>query len=106
VVHGDGSQTRDFVNVRDVVRALIDASTSAQAPGNVYNIGRGEPTSVLDLARNIIEAAGSKSEISFVESRDGDVNHSLADISAAKRDLGFKPEVDLKEGITGVINRD
>ena len=92
-VHGDGSQRRDFVHVSDVARAFLLASTS-ETPGCLtLNVGTGENTSIIDLARMI------SPEIEFGPRRSGDAKDTLADISATAETLGWSPQVSLKEGL-------
>jgi len=100
-VDGDGSQTRDFVFVDDVVNAFLFA---AKKGSGVYNIGSGKPTSVKHLAGIIIELADSKSRITHAPRRAGDVRESLADISKARKELGFEPRFTLKEGLERVVS--
>jgi len=102
-VHGDGSQTRDFVNVKDVVRANQLAASSENV-GEAYNIGSGSSISISDLATLIRDIAGSQSEIIHTDPRDGDINQSMADLSRARDELGFDPTVSLREGLDRLVN--
>ena len=95
-VYGDGTQTRDFTFVKDVVEANKKAMFSGEG---IYNIAGGKQITINDLAKLIIDTIGSTSEIIHSSSRKGDVKHSLADISKAKRDLGWEPEYSLEEGL-------
>jgi len=96
VIHGDGEQTRDFVFVRDVVRANILAMERGEG---VFNIACGRKVSVNELAHRIMEIAGVKLDFVYSSSVAGDVRHSLADISMAKKRLGYEPVYDLEEGL-------
>jgi nucleoside-diphosphate-sugar epimerase len=96
VVFGDGGQTRDFVYVGDVVRALLAA---AGREGGVFNVGTGEETTVLDLHRACAEVAGVGAEPRSEAARLGDVRRSVLDVSVAESDLGWRPEVRLEEGL-------
>ena len=96
VVFGDGGQTRDFVYVGDVVRALLAA---VGLEGGVFNIGTGEETTIADLHRACAEAAGVAAEPRFEAARLGDVRRSVLDVTRAERDLGWRPEVGLEEGL-------
>ncbi len=98
-VEGDGEQTRDFVHVGDVVRANLVAATTDRT-GEAYNVGSGERTSIRDLAEVVREATDSASPIVHEEARPGDVRHSVADVSKARRELGFEARVDLESGIS------
>ncbi len=93
----DGQQSRDFVNVRDVVQANLLAALKAQ-PGETYNVASGRTTSLLELADLIEEISGRTLGRVFRPKRPGDVKLSSADISKIQR-LGFVPRVTLKEGL-------
>nr|WP_254833128.1 GDP-mannose 4,6-dehydratase [Haloglomus salinum] len=97
-VDGDGSQTRDFVHIDDVVQANLLAATT-DAVGEGYNIGTGTETSVLDLAETIQQATTTESKIVHTEPRTADIDHSVADISKARERLGYEPRMSLREGI-------
>jgi len=96
VIFGDGLQTRDFVYVGDVVSALLAA---AGADGGVFNVGTGVETTVLDLNRACAEVAGAGAEPRFEVARLGDVRRSVLDVSLAERELGWRPEVGLEDGL-------
>lgn len=97
-VHGDGTQTRDFVHVRDVVRAFCLAATT-DAIGEAFNVGTGSSVTINELAEVIRSATQSTSEIVHTEPRPGDIDQSCADISSATNRLGFEPRIGLREGI-------
>jgi UDP-glucose 4-epimerase len=99
VVYGDGSQTRDFVHVSDVVEAVLCSLESEDAEGEVFNIGSGKPTTILELAQAILELTGVNSEILHGEPRLGDIKHSYADVSKAEKLLGYKPKLSLRQGL-------
>lgn len=98
MIYGDGEQTRDFVNVSDVVNANLLA---AQADGisGVFNIGSGEATTINQLAQIMQEVSDRKVEVNYAPPRKGEVRHSRADISAARRALGYEPSVTLIDGL-------
>ncbi len=100
-IFGDGGQTRDFVYVKDIVAANAFLATESPATG-VFNVGCGEITTILDLAKSIVEAAGGRSEIKFAPERAGDVRHSCADISKLLA-TGFRPKTSLREGLPTTI---
>jgi UDP-glucose 4-epimerase len=97
MIYGDGEQTRDFTYVADVV----DANKKAMASGKtgIYNIAGGKQININELAEKIIELTDSKSKIIHQKPRQGDVRRSLADISKARKELGFEPKVQLGEGL-------
>lgn len=98
-IFGDGLQSRDFVYVANAVQALIKASQSPSAPGKVFNIGTGRSITVLDLVATLNRLLGTKITPNFAPPRAGDVRDSRADISAARRDLGYEPTVLFEQGL-------
>ncbi|ARV12793.1 LPS biosynthesis protein WbpP [Gilvibacter sp. SZ-19] len=99
-IHGDGSQTRDFTFVQNAVEANIRSFFAPQTAVNeVYNIAFGERISILDLWNNLVELSGTAVKPEFGLSRRGDVKDSLADISKAKRLLGYDPQYSVKQGL-------
>ena len=101
-VFGDGEQTRDFINVADVVQANVKAAL-AEGVGGAFNIASGTRISINYLVARLAELIGGEVEIRYGEPRPGDVLHSLADVSAARKILGFDPEVDMTEGLAGYV---
>ena len=102
IIYGDGKQTRDFIYVKDVVKANILAAESSRANGKVFNVARGERTTIVELALKIIDATNSPSSIIFDKPRPGDIKHSQADISEIRK-LGFKPGYSLEDGLLRTI---
>ena len=100
VIYGDGSQTRDFVYVKDVVKANILAA-EVDASG-VCNIGRGERVTINELAGLVVRLVGNTVEPVYEAPRPGDILHSLADISRA-RGFGYNPAYSLEEGLRETI---
>jgi len=94
-VFGGGRQTRDFVHVDDVVRGLL----LAPEQGGVYNIGSGVETSVLELHERCREVAGDEREPLTAPPREGDVQRSVLDVSRAERELGWRSEIPLADGL-------
>jgi UDP-glucose 4-epimerase len=103
VVYGDGSQTRDFVSVHDIVDAVLACMKSSDAEGQVFNVGSGKPTSINMLAKTVLELAGVDLTIRYENARTGDIKDSYADISKAKKLLGFEPKVSLKDGLQALL---
>lgn len=101
-VFEDGAQRRDFVHVRDVAAANVAALEASWASGalRVYNTGSGEPHTVGEMARALSDAYGGPSPVVTGEFRLGDVRHITADSSRLHTDLGCKPEVGFREGMT------
>ncbi len=100
VIYGDGLQTRDFVFVKDVVRANILAALSRESGS--FNIGSGISTSIAGLAETIIRIFGKNIEPLHKDPRDGEIRNSRADISKA-RALGYAPEYSLEEGLMETV---
>jgi UDP-glucose 4-epimerase len=101
MIDGDGEQTRDFVYVKDVVRAFIQAMDHRTK--GVYNIAGGEGISINELFRQVSSILGVDVEPLHGEPRPGDVRHSTADITRAKRYLGYEPEYDIRRGLEETI---
>jgi len=101
VINGDGEHSRDFTYVSNAVQANIKAlfTENKMATGQVYNIACGHKTSLNELFGELKKVAGSHLEAIHGPERKGDVKHSLADISKANKQLGYKPEVSVAEGL-------
>jgi len=97
-IFGDGEQSRDFVNVRDVAMANYKAAMVRGISG-AFNIGSGTAVTINELARLMAEAGNIQPKVEYGPPRKGDVRHSLADISAARRVLGYEPTTSLWEGL-------
>jgi UDP-glucose 4-epimerase len=102
-IFGDGEQTRDFVHVDDVVRALLLAERSAGVAAPVANVCTGLPTSVNQLASAIADRFAPAPAIVHTEARRGEIRRSLGDPSLAGRLLGWEPAVTLNAGLRAVI---
>jgi len=96
--YGDGLQSRDFVNVLDVAEANFQAATTATKTG-CYNVGTGIATTILDLIDVLTRVSGRRPTVHQAPKRPGEVLHSLADITAARRALGYSPGVPLEDGL-------
>jgi len=104
IIFGDGAQSRDFVYVKDVVKANLLAMDSRELQGGeVFNVATGVATSLLDLLRAVGAAAGREVEPAHEEPRPGDILHSLASIELAEERLGFRPDFRLENGISALI---
>jgi len=103
-VFGDGRQTRDWVDVSDVVRAnLMAADSDLTGP---VNIGHGQETSVLELidALNQVGDRGPLAEPTYAPERPGEVRRSCLEVSRARRELGWEPETDLRRGLRRILD--
>ena len=98
-IFGDGLQSRDFVYVSNVVQAIVKAGVAPKAVGGVYNVGMGTSVTLHDLVAAINKLLGSTIAPRHAAARLGDVRDSRSDISAARRDLGYEPDVPFAEGL-------
>jgi nucleoside-diphosphate-sugar epimerase len=103
VIYGDGSQSRDFSFVQNVIEANILASNASEANGKAMNIACQESYSLLDLIQTLNSILGTSIHPSFEPPRKGEVKHSLADISLARACMGYKPSVKWKEGLVRTV---
>jgi UDP-glucose 4-epimerase len=102
-VHGDGTQSRDFTFIDNVVEANIRAGEAPEASGEAFNVGCGERISLLDVIGMLESILGRKVERRHSPSRGGDVPHTLADVSKAKRLMGYTPLVGFAEGFRRTV---
>jgi nucleoside-diphosphate-sugar epimerase len=102
-IYGDGEQSRDFTYVDNVVEANLLAARAKQTKGDVINIACGEAITVNAIIDMINKTVGKNIKPTYLPSRKGDVKHSLADISQAKKLIGFKPVVSFKDGLKKAI---
>jgi nucleoside-diphosphate-sugar epimerase len=98
-IYGDGNQTRDFVHVSDVARATVLALEREEAVGSVINVGTGRETSVNELCEMLMRISGTLLRPERLPPRPGEVRRSCADISRARRILGFEPRVGIEDGV-------
>lgn len=103
-IYGDGLQSRDFTFVKNVVQGNLLASQAAGVGGQVINVADGRQTTLLDLLGHLSKLLGKSVEPSFQPPRVGDVRESLADISKARRLLGYEPIHSLEEGLSATID--
>ena len=107
LVFGDGTQTRDYVHVADIVAANLAAGRSGTLPHNVYNVGTGVELSVLDLIPAVARAAGldpAKFVPEFRSARAGEVRRSCLDISRARATFGLPPPITLEVGLGTTVD--
>jgi UDP-glucose 4-epimerase len=102
-IFGDGEQTRDFINVRDVAKANYLAGMS-QGVSGAFNVGSGSRVTINELVKKMETASGLSTQTIHGSPRRGDVRHSLADISRIRSAIGFKPQVSLEEGLREYMN--
>ncbi len=104
-IFGDGEQTRDFVYVGDVVRAVVNAAMSDGADRAALNIGTGSEITVNELARTIVELSGKSPKISHADARPGEILRSVARVDRAAEQLGFRAETRLRDGLAATLTR-
>ena len=102
-IFGDGQQSRDFVFVADVVRALLAAMDRQDAGARIFNVGRGERISLLRLIAALERAVGRKAVVRHAPARPGDVRHSQCDPAGMRAGLGFAAKVGLEEGLASLV---
>lgn len=106
VVHGDGSQSRDYVYVDDVVSAMVAASTSPNVDGMVINIGSGIATDVHELVKCVLAITEGQPEVLYNPKVTGGVSRLTADLTLAQEKLSFRPSIKLEDGLRLTLQRD
>jgi len=102
-ITGDGSETRDWTYVDDIINGLLAMGIKEEAVGEAINLGSGKEQKVIDMANNINNITGNKSGIVYMERRDWDVkNRLLSSINKAKRLLNYKPQMKFENGLKNV----
>jgi UDP-glucose 4-epimerase len=99
VIYGDGLQSRDFTFVANVVKANLLAADAPGVSGRMLNAANGKTTNLLTLLEMLNRLLGTNIPPRFDPPRTGDVRESLADVTAARKCLGYEPEVDFEEGL-------
>lgn len=97
-IYGDGNQTRDFTYVSDAVDGTIKAM-KCNANGEIFNIGGGSRISVNEVVGKLEKVIGKKAKIRYIEKQKGDVKHTYADISKARKILGYEPKIKIEDGL-------
>jgi UDP-glucose 4-epimerase len=103
LITGDGEQTRDFTYIDNVVDGVLRAAIAPAAVGHVVNVATGRQVSILQLADALQKNLGTNLTPTFAEPRAGDVRDSLADITLARRLLGYEPLVSFEEGLRRTV---
>ena len=104
IVFGDGEQTRDFIHVSDVVEAITLSLRNERVRG-VFNIGSGEGVTINRLANLILKLMGREDlKPIYAPPRPGDIRHSIADTTRAKKELKYEPKIKLETGIKELIS--
>lgn len=103
-IHGDGLQTRDFIFIEDVIRALISAMMKASHKAPVYNVCTGRATTILQLVEAISDTLRLPANAEHGAGRPGDIRGSIGDPSKAHSDLGFKAKTELLTGLRATVD--
>lgn len=104
VIFGDGSNTRDFIAIEDVIDSIHNAISNLDGKrGTCYNIASGRHVSIKELAELMLSISGKKLEIKYEPPKKGDIPHSQANIDLAKKELDFHPKISLKEGLEKLL---
>jgi UDP-glucose 4-epimerase len=103
-VHGDGTQTRDFTYIDNVVDANLLAARAPAGAGQAFNVGCGDRVSLLEVVARLEKALGRTLARQHTPSRAGDVPHTLADVSKARAVLGYTPRVDFADGFQRTVD--
>lgn len=98
VIYGDGNQTRDFTYISDAVESTIRAAQS-KVTGEIINIGGGAQATINETLKILEEITKKKAKVKYIEKQKGDMLHTFADISKAKKLLDYQPKVKLREGL-------
>jgi len=106
VIHGDGTQTRDYVYIDDVVDAMAISATLPDIKRLIINVGSGKETSVKDVIKQVLDITQAKPEIVTNKTHDSGPSRMRADLGLAEKKLGYKPKVSLAEGLTRTIAED
>jgi nucleoside-diphosphate-sugar epimerase len=104
LIYGDGRQSRDFTHVSDVVRANLLALRAPRLNGEMLNIATGRPTTLRELLRIVAAETGRRAVARHAPARPGDIRHSVADVRAARRLLGYRPRMDIATGLRSTID--
>lgn len=103
IIFGDGNQTRDFSYVEDTAEAAVKIYEMKDTRGRIINIGRGEETSINELVHTIAKIMGYAGEVVYDKPRPADVRRHLADITLAKKMIGFKPKFSLEQALQKTV---
>lgn len=103
-VFGDGSQTRDFTYVENIVEANLQATVADVSPGSVYNVAAGRPRTIRELVATLEEIVGKPLDVRYAPPRPGDIVHSHAALDRTRTELGWSPSVDFPEGLRRTVD--
>ena len=104
IIYGDGEQTRDFTFVRDTVNGTILAALSSRVDGQIVNVAGGVRISLNELVQMMGQLLDAEVKPTYTDVREGDVKHSLADISIAREKMNYEPKYKLNKGLEETVN--
>jgi len=105
IIFGDGSNTRDFISIVDVVDSILSAIEKIEGKkGNYYNIATGNYISIKELAELILSTSGKNLDIKYEPPKEGDIVHSQTTMNLAHKELGFLPKVKLSDGLKKLLD--
>lgn len=99
-IYGNGEQVRDFTFIDDIVEANLLAATAEVRPGSIYNVAGGGSVSVNDVLSHIRNLSGAKIDVRYIQGVPGDVRRTGGSTSAIERDLGWNPEISIRDGLS------
>ena len=104
VIYGDGLQTRDFVNIQDVIDSICHTISRMEGKrSSIYNIASDKSITIQHLAEVMNEVSGKNLDIQYEKPREGDIRYSQADISLARKELDYCPKIELRDGIKNLL---
>jgi UDP-glucose 4-epimerase len=99
-IYGSGKQTRDFIHIDDAITAFdLAIKNINHKTGEIYNVGSGQSTTILELAQSILKISGKDLKIIHKSESEGDITHSLTSIDHITNDLSFTPKIPLEKGL-------
>ena len=104
IIYGDGGQSRDFVHISDAVSSILSALGCASNSAPICNVGTGVDTSIMTLAKTLCQFVSRSCDFTFLPARGGDIARSVADVTTARRMLGFKARIDLFSGLKTIFS--
>lgn len=105
VIYGDGEQSRDFTFIENAVSAnLLACRASADVAGRVFNVATGQRTTLNEMVESLRQITGYKGRVNYRPDREGDVKHSLADLSLARKYLKYIPEITFEKGLKKTVD--
>ena len=104
IIYGNGMQTRDFISINDVIELFHCILRKKTLKGKIYNIASGKAVSIKNLANILMKLSNKKLEIKYQKENKNEIKFSEADINLAKKNLGFHPKIELKEGLKKLVS--